>query len=634
MTANRGLTVAQAKSQASDPTTPPGVLARLANTYPEAWPELLKNPSLYPELRSWVEQAMVAAEQAKFESQSQTGKPAAAKAAGRPVKQPRVKKLKSRGRRRYGRFLKTIGVFIPAGLAIWALVLSVGYLRDNEIPPGNVFFEEISTAPSGQPDWKYKLAADGDDNCAQFELVTLDQDLAVALTQNDIETKRCRDLENPVASTLALVNLATGAQVWKVDLEAELDWTGKWKKQLVELPGLNEIIVKFIDVNGSDAGNDVKAVDKNDDRKMKTIVPFSRLNGRITDPVIAKSKSQPIMQAPVLNVVPIPGNHRSILVMTNGAKKDFRYAKYRSKRLSSPRWNIESDLRPVGGTQIVGKRLILGRLKDDTPTAINLNTGKFISWNGKVATKIYKVGSQYIQVSGDGVSEKATNLESQGGPKGNEVSIDGIDLVGNTLWSVEADGYAISKDDSASTLLNRRWYSELFLFDGKDNRFIARVDTKSGSTLWRTKLPQDRFEVSRTNSAEAVGVYYFAKNSLETKKAALINLETGELSSTFKIPSKQVRIDGYSGTTSLLVDEPERSRIIEAAESGDKPNSKHKDGSDKIRNCLQAVDESSAAFSWTYECNGNQHILRLGGRWILADLSSGREEIWPLTRRN
>ena len=78
MTANRGLTVAQAKAQASDPTTPPGVLARLANTYPEAWPELLKNPSLYPELRSWVEQAMVAAEQAKFESQSQTGKPVVA----------------------------------------------------------------------------------------------------------------------------------------------------------------------------------------------------------------------------------------------------------------------------------------------------------------------------------------------------------------------------------------------------------------------------------------------------------------------------------------------------------------------------------------------------------------------------
>lgn len=65
MSTNRGLSVAQAKSLAGDPTTAPGVLARLANTYPECWPELLRNPSLYPELRSWVEQASAAAQKEK-----------------------------------------------------------------------------------------------------------------------------------------------------------------------------------------------------------------------------------------------------------------------------------------------------------------------------------------------------------------------------------------------------------------------------------------------------------------------------------------------------------------------------------------------------------------------------------------
>jgi outer membrane protein assembly factor BamB len=634
MTTNRGLTVPQAKALAADPTTPAGVLARLANTYPETWQDLLRNPSIYPELRHWVEQAVLLAEREKFERQADTN--------SQPAKQQKVrvsvpsnsKKTKIRGRRKHGRILKSVAVFFPAALTIWALVIGVTYLAENEPPKGNVFFENLTTEPVAEVDWKYPLAPPGADNCAQFELVTLDQDLAVVLTQNDIETKRCRELESPVASTLALVDLSNGKEAWKVDLEDELDWTGKWKKQLVELPGLNEIIVKFIDVNGSDAGDGIKAVDKGDDRKMKTIVPFSRLNGRITDPVIAKSKSQPIMQAPVLNVIPIPGNYRSILVMTNGAKEDFRYAKYRSKRLSSPIWNVESDLRPVGGTQIVGKRLILGRQKDDTPTALHIDTGKYISWNGKSASKIYRIKDQYIQITGDGVSNKATNLESQGGPGGNEVAIDAIDLLGNTQWNIETNGYAISKDETISTLTNRRWYSELFVFDGKDNRYISRVDVDNGTSLWRTKLPQSRFEIGRTSSANAVGVYYFEKLKTETKKAGLLNLADGTLSDSFKISGKQVRIDGSATDYSILVDEPERSRIVKAAESGSKPNSQHKDGSKDLRACLQAVSEATGQLDWKYECNGNQHVIRAGGRWLLVDLSSGTEEFWPITRRN
>ena len=54
------------------------------------------------------------------------------------------------------------------------------------------------------------------------------------------------------------------------------------------------------------------------------------------------------------------------------------------------------------------------------------------------------------------------------------------------------------------------------------------------------------------------------------------------------------------------------------------------DKSDEIRVCARGIDNKTYASSWTYECNGNQHLTRVGGRWILVDLTDGRERFWTL----
>jgi len=614
MNDNRGMSTQQARALAIDPKTSPGVLARLANGYPEVWKDLLTNPSLPSDLHNWITKSM--------------SEITVAPASSKQVQAPKSTKTVSRGRRRQGRFLRTIGLLIVPALAITALWQGVDYLQNNRPVVGVVTMQNLDGVDAS-PAWTYGLASGKDSDCTQYEIGTLAQNQVVVLTQNDIAKASCKDREG-IPSTLALVNLETGQALWRIDLAAELDWTEKWSKQLVEVPGLNEILVKFTDVNGSDAGGDVPSVDKGDDRKMKSIVPYNRLNGRITDPVIAKSNSQPIMQAPVLQVLAIPGNLKSVLVMTNGAKKDFRYAKYRSKRFSSPRWSIESDLRPVGGNPIIAQKLVLGRKSTDTPTAIRLSTGKFVSWNGHAGVKLYKIGNRAIEVIGDGVAEKATNIASQGGPKGHKITINGIDGSGNTTWTVNSKGYAISRDDSITTSQNRTWYHRLFILDGKYNQFVSLIDPMSGEAKWRTKISQERFEISRNTAGDRVAVYLFKKYKLDTKSFSMINLIDGTESEAMSIAGKSVRIDGATKAFSILVDEPDRAKIIKDAEAGKVASLDRKDRSDTSRKCLQGVQNSTSYISWDYSCNGNQHAIRAGGAWLLLDLTPGSEKFFPL----
>ena len=628
MTGNRGMSVGEARALAKDPKTSPGVMSRLANGYPEVWDDLLANPSIYPELRKWIEQARL--EQARIinsvnvDTQSKPG-------ASSGLKQVQVvEKVKTRGRRKFGRFAKTLGVLLVPALAVSALWLGVDYLERTKPELGIIAMETLNP-PVTSSAWEYSLKTGGDSSCTQYEFATLDQNQAVVLTQNDLESEDCKDLEDPIPSTLALVDLTNGSEVWKVDLAGELDWTEKWQKQLVEIPGLNEVLVKFTDINGSDAGGDQKSIDDSQNRKMKTLVPYNRLNGLITDPVIAKSKYQPIMQAPVLEVVPIPGELRSILVMTNGSKKDFRYAKYRSKRLSSAKWSVESDQKPMGGNPIVGHRLILGRDKSNRPKSILLGIGRFSDWAGKPAVKLYRIGDHTIQVSGDGVKEKATNLISQGGLAGHDITIDGIDDEGNTLWTLDSHGYAISHEDSVTSPINRRHYSELFVLDGEDNRDVSRVDVSNGSLLWTTTVSKPQFEISRVSSVNTVSLYLNKKYKTESKFVSMLNLQTGEESQPIPIAGRSVRVDGETMPISILVDEPSREKIIKNAESGKRVNlDNSEDKSDEKRICARGISNETYKSAWTFECNGNQHLTRVGGRWILVDLSNGREHFWPL----
>lgn len=617
MTNNRGMSVSQAKSLARDPKTSPGVLSRLANGYPEVWDDLLDNPATFEELRAWILNARFEQANPKVIPQAHVSQP----------KNPEVKykKIKTRGHRKYGRFLRTIASLVLPSLAIYGLLNLVDYL-DHTRPVKAVVVSEDLLSVSDTSPWTYDLGVSGKAGCATFETATMDQNQAIVLIQNDLENKDCKDAEDPVPSTLALVDLSTGESIWKVDLSSELDWTEKWSKHLVEIPGLNEIIVKFVDVNGGDVGGDSKSIDENDNKKMKTLVPYNRLNGTITDPVIAKSKAQPIIQSPVLEVFAIPGNLRSVLVMTGGAKKDFRYAKYRSKRFSSPRWSVESDLKPMGGIPVVGNRLVLGREKDDVPQSINLGSGKLEDWHGQSAVKLYRIGKHTIEIKGDGVSDKATNLESQGGLKGHDVTVTGITGIGDPKWSLEAKGYAISRDDSRTTAVNRSWYSKLFLLSGKNNRMVSLVDVSQGTLVWTTKMSKTRFEISRVSASNAVSVYLYDDRKLVAKNLSMLNLSDGQEQKIGTISGASVRVDGATTPISVLVDEPSRKSLIQDAESGKTPSINNStDESNKVRTCASGIDNLGFKTNWTLDCNGNQHVIRVAGKWLLLDLSAGSE---------
>lgn len=628
MTSNRGMSVGEARALARDPKTSAGVMSRLANGYPEVWDDLLANPTIYPELRKWIQQAKL--EQARVvsilnaDTQSKPG-------VSTSLRQVQVvEKVKTRGRRKLGRIAKTFGVMLAPAIAISALWLGIDYLDRNQPALGIVSMETLNQ-PNDLASWEYSLQTGGDSSCTIYEFATLDQNQAAVLTQNDLESEDCREQDDPIPSTLALVNLTNGEEIWKVDLAGELDWTDKWQKQLVEIPGLNEVLVKYTDINGSDASGDKKSIDDTQNRKMKTLVPYNRLNGLITDPVIAKSKYQPIMQAPVLEVLAIPGDLRSILVMTNGSKKDFRYAKYRSKRLSSAKWSVESDQKPMGGNPIVGHRLILGRDETNRPKSVLLGIGRFGTWSGQPAVKLYKIGNTNVQISGDGVKEKATNLASQGGLDGHDITIDGIDDDGNVLWTIESDGYAISHEDSVTTPLNRRHYSQLYVLGGEDNRDVSLVDVESGTLRWTTTVSMPQFEISRVSSDSTVTLYLNKKYSAESKFVSMLNLLDGSESNSIKIAGRAVRVDGETAPISVLVDEPSREKIIKNAEAGKHVNlDNSEDKSDETRICAKGVSNESYETVWTFECNGNQHLTRFGGRWILVDLSNGREKFWPL----
>lgn len=626
MTNNRGMSVSQAKALARDPKTSPGVLSRLANGYPEVWDDLLENPATFEELRAWILNAKFEQANPKVLAQPQVV----------VQKNPEVKykKIKTRGRRKYGRFLRTVASLLLPILAIYGLMNLVDYLDHTRPVKAVVVTEDLPGVSTTSP-WTYDLEVTGMAGCATFETATMDQNQAIVLIQNDLENKDCKKADNPVPSTLALVDLVAGKSIWKVDLAAELDWTEKWSKHLVEIPGLNEIIVKFIDVNGGDVGGDSKSIDENDNKKMKTLVPYNRLNGTITDPVIAKSKAQPIIQSPVLEVFAIPGNLRSVLVMTGGAKKDFRYAKYRSKRFSSPRWSVESDLKPMGGIPVVGTRLVLGREKDDQPQAVNIGSGKFEDWHGQAAVKLYRIGKHTIEIKGDGVSDKATNLESQGGLKGHDITVTGISGYGDPKWTLEAKGYAISRDDTRTTAVNRSWYSKLFLLSGKNNRMVSLVDVSQGTLAWTTKMSKTRFEISRVSASNSVSVYLFDDRKLVAKNLSILNLADGLEQKIGKISGASVRVDGATTPISVLVDEPSRKRIIEDAEDGKTPSINNaKDESNKIRTCASGIDNLAYKINWTLDCNGNQHVIRVAGKWLLLDLSAGSESFKPIRGDN
>lgn len=629
---NRAMTVAQARALAGDPNVAPAVMVRLANGYPEVWSALLENPSLYPELRSWLEAAMAPPQPVRSATPSASASSAESLTVDKTPGVSIVRRASARWRRRRSNPAKIAMIVGPPAVIILAMFIGVSALFAAHPESGVISTQEIRQQPAPIAAWKYSLETQGLAKCAQYSMKDFEQDQVLVLVQNNLSDKECREQEKPAPSTLALVNSKTGAQLWKIDLASEISWTRSWRKEIVSVPGLNEIILKLTDVNGADAAGDKKSVDDDDDRKMKTLIPINKLNGRITDPVIAKSEAQPTMQAPVVEVLALPGDTQNLLIMSNGSDRDFRYAHHRAKNLSSANWSYESDLAPIGGNPLVANQLILGRDDEDEPVALDITRGTATAWAGPSGGKMYTLHNFHVHVIGDGVTDKVSNVASQGGKNGHDVTLTGIDPDGAQRWAVDAKGFALSHFVPTSRMADRDSFTEIYAVSGDSNRTLTRLDPQTGSKLWSKTVSSDQFELSKLSNSSTGVLYLTAEGDSQAKTFAPFNIDSGDLSEDVAIPGAQARVDGATGSTLFVVNEPERKRIIADIESG-KQSSSDEDGTDKsdeTRTCVVGINVSDSSVLWEFSCNGNEHIVLLGGNWMILDKTPGSENLRPL----
>ena len=627
---NRGMSTAQAKALAADPTVAPGVMVRLANSYPETWPILLANPSVYPELQTWLTNSIARANTAPNEESDTASKRIVSKRAVAPVR---------RRRRRRGtqtsKFVKIVLSSFLAGSTITALVFGVGYVWTMELPAGLSTTIDVREKPSENAAWEYDLRVNGEDDCADYSISTVDQGLAAVLIQNNLSDSDCTDVDNPIPSTLALLDLQSGEELWKIDFADELTWTKEWRKEFVEVHGLNMILVKFVDVNGQDADDDKASTDDDDDesdRKMKTLVPYNPLNGRISDAVIAGSDGQPTMQAPVIEVVGIPGSPTDVIVMSNGNEADFRYARYHVKKMTDELWHQESDLQPVKGNPIVGELLVLGREDDDEPEAIETESGQWMPWGGDAGGQVFNVNGDYVHILSDCKASTLSNQSCQGGRDGKETTITGISATGEALWSGEYTGFAVTRNDSRITQETASQVSTLFALSGDNNADVSLLDARDGSTVWTSTIDSHRFEIGRVGNDNFVPIYLRGKNDDETSRYVMLSNSLGGTSPSADIAGDQVRVDAMSHATAYLVDEPDRKSLSEDLESGNARVSADDDddSKDEIRECIFATNRDDTDPLWVIECDDKQSIVKVGGYLLLVDKESGRQALTPL----
>lgn len=623
MTADRGIPLAQARMLAADPSLSPNVYARLANNFPEVWPELLSNSSLSADLRTWIESSMAAAQRAaqptsSVESEVVVAGAGAVAAPAVAVKERPAKKRTRLRRRRQSAFAKFVWILLPP-VVIIALLYTGVQAAVRSVPEVGVISTRTFFEPSSDRAWEQDLSTRGSAKCIDYSFQTYDQDLALVLIQNDWANEDCRDEEHPAPSTLMLVNTRSGVASWKVNLTDELSWTEKWRAELLSMPALDQIMVRYTDVTGKDVADDNEVVDKSDNRKMKSLVPYSPLNGRVSDTSIASMPDSPLLQAPVLEAIQIPSDTKNIILMSNGNKKDFRYSKYRAKKLTDSEWSYESNLKPLGGNALIGPWLLLGRENDDKPMAVSVSSGSARSWQGPAGGKIYRVAGTLIHIKGDGTSESISNESAQGGLDGHDVTVTGLSESGGVVWKKKSRGYALAQYTPTSTLDNRREYSGLYLLSGKKNKTLARVNPASGASVWTITPDAAHYEVARGENAAQGVLYFTAKKDSESKSLVFVGLADGKVSKRLAISGKSERVDGSTAGQVYLVDDPDRSRFYNNAENGDSTTSDGKDRSDDTRTCAAAFNPPTVKPLWSWECDGNQHVLLLGGNWVVFD---------------
>ena len=655
---SRGLPVARAKALAADPNTSPAILSQLANIYPETWAILLQNPAVDNDLRSWIQNAVAIQEsqvvvedniveevlnetvqvvplavepdltdspQESINSIIVVSSPAASPSgyAARETMRSHDKKPKLRRAKKNSTSRKYFSIVFPTFVIIFLSFLLVSYVYAVSPQQGSLSVADVREVPTS-PVWSQSFSQGANSECITFSAKTFDQDLAVILVQNDESDQECRELEDPIASELSLLNTKTGELVWEIDLADEVSWTKDWKKEIVEAPGLNEILVRFIDVNSAEVDKD------------KTLLAFSRLTGAITDPVLAAQEDKPQQAAPVLEITMIPGNTKDILVFTNAPEdddKEFQLMRFEARQLSDPTWEYQTDLKPIGGNPIVGDRVVLGREPEEGANeraqAVSLNDGKLVRWDGPQGGKIIDVDGSFIQVFGDGVEEEYNNEVSQAGTadgdgSGRPITISGISFAGSQLWEKTYEGYALTRSGDSINPSTKSSYGQLFVIDNGRTETYP-ISPQTGESLWNSPLSLGNFLVSKVSAQDEFFIYLTSEGSEFADSVVgfsqLSPIEIGQLPLT----NANTRVDGVSLFTGYLVDEPDREEAESRADDGESESDFSAVEEDdpeemkKIRVCLTAFDLASFGELFTLECNGYEHVALLGGNLVILD---------------
>jgi len=648
----RGLSLEQARQIAGDPNSASSVLTRLANGYPEVWEILLTNPATPGELRVWLQNAMKpppeaqpAPDRAVPEARDDTATVSPASSRNVPRKEaavqtarqeiipqaiPEARKTSAvaarKVRRKRGRTVTVLGTL--AGLLVLA-TLSVAAMAQ-ALPQGQIVTQELPTAPSLAGGWTYDLVqGQENDNCIEWSFQSFAQDVVVVLSQYAKEKDGCGELEEPPLSYLALVNSKTGVELWRRDLATVLPWTAEWAKELTDFTGLNEIVVMMTDTP-DDPDADLK----------KTLVPFSRLDGSVTDPAIAGNKNDPTSVAPELNMGRVPDTDKYVVVGFPASEEEGKISYRRVKNMAtSSKWTTKVDIEPIHGNPVVGNRIILGAEYDDEPQAVALEDGKLSTWDGPAGGKMLNVAGSYVHVRGDGTSGKYSNTSSQDGKAETSdcdaecITLTGVAPSGRVLWERKVPGYALAGDYAVVTNANRGEYSHIFVMSA-DRTFAAPIDPMTGQVLWEYPQEWGSFEIATTQTPGTFFTYSTSADADYTDGMQMRSMISGEVLGEFVLPNSQTRIDATSANFAYVIDEPDRQAVVDDLEAGDSASSTgDDDGSDKSeqkRECLWGINLRTAEKAWSWECNGNQHVAVAAGNWVVIDKTPGAQTMRPL----
>ena len=656
---DRGLTVDQARKIASDPKTAPSVLSRLANGYPEVWQLLLTNPGTPEDLRAWLKNALtpkptvtVAPARASTRPNStdetliverpQRGAKSATRADSsqnvaareQTVPTPPVVVARAPRTRRRSQPARGAAVTLAVSLLCVGALGAVSAGAITSMPePGLIETRELATEPSTTGSWTYDLVQ-GQENadCIEWTFQSLAQDAVVVLSQFTSANDGCDEIEDEPETFLALVNTATGVESWRVNVGDELSWTTDWTKDLTEFAGLNEIVVKFTDTS-----------DEEQEDPPQTLVPFNRLDGSVTDPVMARSESDPTITAPHIEVGRIPWSDRNVVVGFPASDDDRRLSLRRAKNLTEDKWSLTTLLEPIHGNPVVGNSIILGSEYDDEAIAVDIDSGEDRVWNGPAGGKMLSVGGSFVHVSGDGTKERVSNSEAEAGTAETSdcdaecVTLTGISTTGDVLWEKKVPGYAVARDPSITMNADRSEYTQLFVVN-PDRNGATRINPENGELAWGVDQEWGEFSIAKFSTRSAFFTYETTPDSDHTDRLQIRDIFSGEVLGQYEIPNDQSRIDGVSARLVYLVDEPDREAAVEEIEAGESvggsSEEEDEDLANEKRTCITAISTVTFDVEWEFTCNGYQHAFLAAGNWVLFDKTPEQQAIRGLLSPN